>query len=59
MTEVKLPAEEQEPPPPVHSSLRYSMRAAKRLSTGKSPGLDRIPAEPVKATGTFLQIFCC
>ena len=46
---LKPTAEEQEPPP-LTSEIEY---AVKRLSTGKSPGLDGIPAELVKATGPF------
>ena len=49
MARVKITAEEQEPPPLI-SEIEY---AVKRLSTGKSPGLDGIPAELVKATGPF------
>ena len=57
MTEVKLPAEEQEPPPLI-SEIESIEYAGKRLSTGKSPGLDGIPTELVKATGRVSQIFC-
>ena len=49
MTEVKTQTEEQEPPPLI-SEIQY---AVKRLSTAKSPGLDGIPAELIKATGPF------
>ena len=46
MTEVKLLVE----PPLLISEIKY---AVKSLSTGKSPGLDGIPAELVRATGLF------
>jgi hypothetical protein len=47
LTEDRVPSEEQEPPP----LLSEVESALKRLSSGKSPGLDGIPAELVKATG--------
>ena len=47
MTEEQISPEEQEPPP-LLSEVEHAM---KRLSTGKSPGLDGIPAELIKATG--------
>ena len=47
MTENRLPPNEQEPPP----LLSEVENAMKKLSSGKSPGLDGIPAELVKATG--------
>ena len=47
LTEEHISPEEQEPPP-LLSEIEHAM---KRLSKGKSPGLDGIPAELVKATG--------
>ena len=47
MTEDRIPPEEQEPPP----LLSEVENALKKLSSGKSPGLDGIPAELIKATG--------
>ena len=49
MTENRLPPNEQEPPP----LLSEVENAMKKLSSGKSPGLDGIPAEMVKATGPY------
>ena len=49
MTENRLPPNEQEPPP-LPSEVENAM---KKLSSGKSPGLDGIPSELVKATGPY------
>ena len=49
MTENRLPPNEQEPPP----LLSEVENAMKKLSSGKSPELDGIPAEMVKATGPY------
>ena len=49
MTENRLPPNEQEPPP----LLSEVENAMKKLSSGKSPGLDGIPSELVKATGPY------
>ena len=58
MTERKLPSNEQEPLP----LLSEVENAIKKQSSGKSPGLDGIPAELVKATGPYgvkmLQRLC-
>ena len=44
---LKIKSPHEKEPPPLLSAVEY---AVKRLSTGKSPGLDGIPAELVKAT---------
>ena len=49
MTENRLPPNKQEPPP----RLSEVENAMKKLSSGKSPGLDGISAEMVKATGPY------
>ena len=49
MIENRLPTNEQEPPP----LLSKVENVMKKLSSGKSPGLDGIPWELLKATGPF------